>query len=106
MASQKQTEYINDLAVLKTKEFKEVKELLVARQIVAADSETVKTADSLAAVCNALNDQQASQLIDALVATKAPERAPAYSTRRIDKTIAGLDKIKAKIAGWNFNGLQ
>jgi hypothetical protein len=103
MSTPAQTSYIADLAVLKTKEFKEVKELLVSQAIVAADSETVATAGTLAEICNALTDQQATQLINALIAAKAPERGRVYAQSRIKKTIAGLDGVKSTIAEWDFN---
>lgn len=103
MATQQQSDYIADLAVLKTKDFKEVKELVVSAGIVSADATTVTGAESIAAITNALTDFQASRLIDALIATKAPERSRVYTQTRVKKTIAGLDDIKKTIAGWGFN---
>lgn len=103
MATPTQTSYINDLAVLKTKEFKEVKELLVAQNIVAADSATVLNSGTIADICNALTDQQASKLIDALLATKAPARSTTYAQARVQKTVDALDGIKKTVAGWSFN---
>jgi hypothetical protein len=103
MSTPAQTSYIADLAVLKTKEFKEVKELLVSQAIVGADSETVATAGTLAEICNALTDQQASQLINALIAAKQPARGRVYAQSRIKKTIAGLDGVKSTIVEWDFS---
>lgn len=102
MSTPAQTNYISDLTVLKTKEFKEVKELLVSHNIVSADSSTVMDAGTVAEICNALTDYQASQLIDALVAVKAPDRGRQYAQNRIKKTIATLDSVKSTIADWTF----
>lgn len=102
MATQAQSKYIADLAVLKTKEFKEVKELVVAAGIVKADNGIVANAGTLAEICHALTDFQASRLIDALTAAKAPERGQAYSANRIKSTVAGLDDIKAAVDDWSF----
>lgn len=102
MATPQQTSYIADLAVIKTKEFKEVKELLVAQNIVAAGSDTVKSAGTIADICNALTDQQASQLITALIAAKEPVRAKTYAQNRVNKTIKVLDGIKQTITEWSF----
>lgn len=103
MATPDQSNYIADLAVLKTKDFKEVKELVVSAGIVDAASETVANAQTIAAITGALTDFQASRLIDALIATKAPERSRAYAQARVKKTIAALDGIKSTISGWGFN---
>lgn len=102
MASETQSKYIADLAVLKTKEFKEVKELLVANEIIGANAETVKTAQSIAEITNTLTDLQASKLIDVLITTKEPTRATAYSKKRVEKTVGILDDIKSDINGWGF----
>jgi len=102
MASKTQSNYIADLAVLKTKEFKEVKELLVSSGIVKVSSETVMQAQDLAEITHALTDLQASKLIDVLINTKPPARGRAYSERRVQRTIAELDNIKATIADWGF----
>src|SRR5688572_14879577 len=102
MATQTQVSYITDLAVLKTKEFKEVKELLVASDIAPADSEVIALAGTLAEICNALTDLQASKFIDVLIALKPPERSRAYGAGRVRKTVAGLEEIKAIIADWDF----
>lgn len=103
MSTPAQSSYIADLAVLKTKEFKEVKELLVGSKIVAADSQTVATAATIADITNALTDQQATQLINALIAAKEPMRSRTYAQARVKKTIAGLDSIKNTIAEWDFS---
>jgi len=102
MASEAQSKYISDLAVVKTKEFKEVKELLVASDIVKDSSETVMQAQSIAEITGALDDMQASKFIDVLVATKPPMRDRAYSKRRTDQTIAALEDIKKTIDDWGF----
>ena len=102
MSSQTQSKYIADLAVAKTKEFKEVKELLIANEIIGADAEIVKTAQTIAEITNALTDLQASKLIDALIATKEPARGTAYSKKRISKVTLILDDIKNEIDAWDF----
>ena len=102
MATTSQIRYIEDLAVKKTREFKEVKELIVAKSIMSADSDVIKNGVTIAEIGNAMTDYQASQLIDALISNKMPERASAYGKRRQERTIAGLDKIKSDIAGWSF----
>lgn len=103
MASETQSKYIADLSVLKTKEFKEVKELLVANEIIGADAEIVKTALSIAEITHALTDLQASKFIDVLINTKEPVRATAYSKKRVEKAITVLDAIKKDINEWDFN---
>ena len=102
MSTQTQSEYIRDLAVLKTKEFKEVKELVVANQVVGPDASIVLSANTIDEMTNAMTDQQASKFIDALIATQPPARARAYSQKRVEKTVAALDGIKKTIAGWTF----
>lgn len=102
MASETQSKYIADLAVAKTKEFKEVKELLTANEIIGADAEIVKNAKTIAEITGALTDLQASKLIDALIATKEPARGTAYSKKRIDKVTLILDDIKNEIDAWDF----
>lgn len=106
MATETQSKYIADLAVVKTKEFKEVKELLIANEIIGADAELVKTAQSIAEITHALTDEQASKLIDVLIATKEPARDTVYSNRRIETTVGVLDDIKSTIDGWGFDGLR
>lgn len=103
MSSPTQSSYIADLAVVKTKEFKEVKELILASDIVSENSEIVTSAATIAEITNALTDVQASKLIDALIATKEPTRATSYSQKRIDKTIGILDSIKKDIDSWDFS---
>lgn len=102
MASDSQSKYIADLAVIKTKEFKEVKELLIANAIVGVDAEVVKSAQTIAEVTHALTDLQASKFIDVLNATKEPTRATSYSKKRIEKVTAILESIKKEIDGWDF----
>lgn len=102
MATQTQSKYIADLAVLKTKEFKEVKELLIANEIIGADAEIVKNAQSIAEINNALTDLQASKLIDVLIQTKPPARSRTYSDKRVQRTVALVDDIKATIDDWGF----
>jgi hypothetical protein len=102
MATQTQSKYIADLAVIKTKEFKEVKELLIANEIIGADAEIVKNAQSIAEINNALTDLQASKLIDVLIQTKTPARSRTYSDKRVQRTVALVDDIKATIDDWGF----
>jgi transcriptional/translational regulatory protein YebC/TACO1 len=103
MATETQSKYIADLVVLKTKEFKEVKELLYSNNIVSADAEIVAAASTIAEITNALTEQQASAFIDVLIATKEPVRGRVYSKRRIESATALVDDIKATIAGWDFS---
>ena len=103
MATKDQSNYIADLVVKHTKEFKEVKELLIANKIIGADAEIVKMAGTIHEITHALTDLQASKLIDVLIATKEPARSSVYSEKRINTTIKSLDKIKATIADWGFN---
>jgi hypothetical protein len=102
MATQTQSKYIADLAVIKTKEFKEVKELLIANEIIGADAEIVKNAQSIAEINNALTDLQASKLIDVLIQTKPPARSRTYSDKRVQRTVALVDDIKTTIDDWGF----
>lgn len=102
MSSQDQSKYIADLVVLKTKEFKEVKELLSANEIISADAEIVKTAQSIDEITHALTDQQASKFIDVLIATKEPARGRVYSKKRVEQASSLVDDIKSTIAGWTF----
>lgn len=102
MASQSQSKYIADLVVVKTKEFKEVKELLKANEIIGADATIVDNAQTIAQITDALTDLQASKLIDVLVAAKEPQRGTAYSKKRIDKVTTILDDIKKDIDAWDF----
>jgi hypothetical protein len=102
MSSPAQRSYIDGLAVAKTKEFKEVKELLVSSEIVKDTSEIVMQAESLAEITNALDDGQASRFIDVLIQTKAPARGRVYSQKRVESTIKTLDDIKKTINNWGF----
>lgn len=106
MATKDQSKFIADLAVIKTKEFKEVKELLIASGIIGDDAETVQTAQSIAEITNALTDVQASSFIDVLNAAKEPTRSSEYSKRRVVQTVGVLDDIKATIDDWGFDGLR
>lgn len=103
MANQAQARYITDLAVLKTKEFKEVKEILLATGIVKDGSATVMQAQTLAEITNALTDLQASQFIDVLIARPAPARSKAYSPGRIKKATAALEDVQRTINSWDFS---
>lgn len=102
MATQIQIRYISDLAVRKTKEFKEVKELLKSSGIVSKDADTALQAGTIAEMAHALTDLQASQFIDALIASKDPKREQTYSSRRIMRTVEALDDIKVTIDNWDF----
>lgn len=102
MSSQDQSKYIADLVVLKTKEFKEVKELLLANEIVSADAEIVKTAGTIDEITHALTDLQASKFIDVLTATKDPARGSVYSKRRIEQASSLVTDIKKTISEWSF----
>ena len=102
MASESQSKYIADLAVIKTKEFKEVKEMLLASGIVSENAETVQNAGTIAEITNVLTDLQASKFIDVLIAAKEPMRGQAYSAKRINKMVSELDDIQVIINGWDF----
>lgn len=102
MATEMQANYIADLAVAKTKEFKEVKELLVSSGIVKDSSQTVMDASTIAEITAALTDFQASKFIDALIASKTPTRGVVYSSKRINVATGELEHLKAIINGWDF----
>lgn len=106
MATPNQRSFIKDLAVRKLKEFKEFKEMLYANGIVSPDSETVKNATSVDAILDATDDLQASKMIEALQAKKAPVRSKAYSQKRSEKVIGLLDKVKATIDDWSYDELR
>ena len=106
MATDSQSKYIADLAVLKTKEFKEVKELLLASDIISDSAELVNNAGTIAEITHALTDLQASKFIDVLIATKEPARGRVYSQRRMTAAAALVEDIKATIDGWDFDGLR
>jgi hypothetical protein len=102
MATIEQSKYIADLVVLKTKEFKEVKELLLSNEIITAGAETVSTAASIDEITHALTDQQASKFIDVLVSTKEPTRGSVYSKKRIEQASSLVEDIKKTIEDWGF----
>lgn len=106
MASETQSKYIADLAVKKTKEFKEAKELLQASGIVGDNAELVANAQSMAEITHALTDLQASRFIDALIKAKEPQRERVYAKKRVERTISTLDSIKSTIDDWDFDGLR
>lgn len=102
MATENQKTYISDLVVLKTKEFKEVKELLISKGIVSDNAEIVGNAQSLSEITGALTDLQASQFIDVLIATEAPKRDTVYSASRVSKAMDAMDSILDDIDKWDF----
>jgi hypothetical protein len=102
MATETQSKYIADLTVIKTKEFKEVKELLVSSGIVKDSSETVMQAQTIAEITNALTNLQASKFIDVLIASKTPVRTNTYSSKRIINATSLLDDIIVDIDNWDF----
>lgn len=102
MATESQSKYIADLVVIKTKEFKEAKELLLASGIVSENAETVHNATSIAEITHAMTDLQASKFIDVLTTHKTPARERVYSKKRVERTISALDDIKKTINGWQF----
>lgn len=102
MASETQSKYIADLTVLKTKEFKEVKELLLSSGIVSDQAEIIQEAATIAEITHALTDPQASKFIDVLVATKEPVRSNSYSAKRIYGVTSVLDDIMVTINNWDF----
>ena len=102
MATDVQRSYIKDLSVQKLKEFKEFKEMIYAAGIVDRDSKIVGGAQSIDAILDATTDYQASQMIDALIARKAPIRSRTYSQKRAERTIELLEKIKQTARGWRF----
>lgn len=106
MATQTQRSYIKDLAVLKLKEYKEFKEMLYANGIVSEDAETVRDAQSIDAILDATTDEQASKMIDALIARPEPVRVKTYSEKRAKRTIELLDKIKARANDWSYDELR
>jgi hypothetical protein len=102
MATENQSKFIADLVVKKTKEFKEVKELLFANAIVSPDAETVKNAVSIDEISHSLTDMQASKFIDVLTASKDPSRGTVYSKRRIEQASTLVSDIKKTISEWSF----
>lgn len=103
MATLAQHEYISDLVVKKTKEFKEVKEMLVASGIVHESAQTIKNAQDLSEITDALTDYQASQFIEILTKAKEPARGRQYATKRINRAIDTLAEIKSIINDWDFS---
>ena len=103
MATESQNRYIADLVVVKLKEFKEVKELLISSDIIGQEAETVKDAQTIAEITNALTDLQASRFIDILVQMPEPKRSQSYSENRINKAVTVLDDIQESIRSWDFN---
>lgn len=101
-ATASQSKFVADLAVRKTKEFKEVKEIVASLDI---GGETVDNAESLSEILNAITPYQASKIIDELNSRSEPSRGQ-YSEKRIDQLNEGLQKIKENISDWDFNGLQ
>lgn len=109
MASKIQSDYIADLVVKKTKEFKEVKEILLASDIVGTEGENpmlIRNAETIHEITHAMTDLQASKFIDLLITLKEPARQTAYATKRVERTVGLLDDIKGTIADWDFNGLR
>lgn len=102
MATDKQKSYIADLTVAKTKEFKEVKELITSAGIVNGDTALIQDATTIADITNSITDYEASQIIDLLINTKEPVRGNAYSAKRVDQTTGELEHIQALIHGWGF----
>lgn len=105
MATENQNRYIADLVVLKLKEFKEVKELLLSSGIIGENAETVQRAETIAEITNALTELQASQFIDRLIALPEPKRDTSYSQKRVLAAGAALDDITEDIRSWDFNTL-
>lgn len=101
MATQLQKDYINDLAVKKVKEFKEFKEVLIANEIVKADTDTAN-AKTLDEITNRLTDKQAADLIEVLIARAEPYRDENYADKRIKKVIEIVEDIKNQIGNWSF----
>ncbi len=109
MSSPIQSKYIADLVVIKTKEFKEVKEMLMASDITGTPGfspELIANSESIAEITHSLTDLQASKFIDLLIATKEPVRSRVYARKRVERTIVTLDDIKSTIDRWDFDGLQ
>lgn len=102
MASEAQSKYIADLTALKTKEFKEVKELLISSGIVSDQAETIKNAATINEITHAMTDLQASRFIDLLITTKEPVRSHTYTSKRINKAVGLLEDIQADINSWDF----
>ena len=102
MATQEQSSYINDLAVMKLKEFKEFKELIFSREIASENAELIKNAQSVAEITNYLTDWQSSRLMDELNALPEPKRGTSYGKKRLNDMIETLEDIKKIINDWSF----
>lgn len=102
MATQEQSSYINDLAVMKLKEFKEFKELIFSREIASENAELIKNAKSVAEITNYLTDWQSSKLITALQDLPEPKRGEIYGKNRLNEMISALEDIKNIIDDWSF----
>lgn len=102
MATDNQSKYIADLVVLKTKEFKEVREILQSSGIVSESAELVEKAQSIAEITNVLTDMQASKFIDLLISLPEPSRGNTYSENRVNRAVSALDDIKETIGSWDF----
>jgi len=103
MATEAQSKFISDLVVLKTKEFKEVKEMLFSSGIITPEATLVAEAQSIAEITHALDDLQASRFIDLLTSAKEPARGRVYSTKRIEGATAAVESIKRTIDSWDFS---
>lgn len=97
--------YIKNLAVKKTKEFKEVKEMVIANQIVGENAELVKNAQSLDEITDNIDPAQATRLIEALIAKDEPKRGT-FSDRRVKQMIDGLADIIGIIDDWDFETME
>jgi hypothetical protein len=102
MASEAQSKYIADLTVKKTKEFKEVKEMLHSSGIIGDSTSIIDYAMTVAEITHAMTDLQASKFIDLLVATKDPKRSQMYSPKRIARAVSELENIQVTIDSWDF----
>lgn len=99
-----QREYIIDLAVEKLKTFAELKRLIIDSGIVSKEAKTVANADSLAAILDAIDMNQASKLIDELKGINPPKRDD-FTVRQIGKMTDQLDKIMHVVDNWDFETL-
>lgn len=106
MATETQRSYIKDLAVQRLKEFKEFKEMLYSKGIVSPTAQTVKNAQSVDAILDATTDDQASEMIAALLEKQIPARSRAFAQKRSERVISLLEKIKNTAENWSYDGLQ
>lgn len=102
MSTETQRTYIRDLAINKLKEFKEFKELLLSKGIITEGTDTANVT-TMAELLNRLSDEQASEVITALIERSEPVRDDRYSDKRVKQVIELLDEIKETIADWNFS---